>query len=319
MQKKYSAKIFILIVLLGLLILAACATNEPAAIVPPESNEPGQLGDAAAFRITPLTELPRIWDVPPPPESATLADDITTTTLLQLTPLTPGELLVTMHTSMGDITMRFFPTEAPMAVENFLTHAWDGFYNGISFHRVMPNFMIQGGCPDGTGMAGHSIWGSQFGQELSTELRHFRGALAMAQSAAPNSIGSQFYVVQNNDLDPGFRSEFAGLLEMQNETGREFDDGSTVTFGDVHPAEALRYFLENGGTPHLDWHFSQNPHTVFGHVVAGMDVVDAISSVPVEGGGQANPFQLRPVDPVLIEGFTFHIYDGETGMPWSAR
>jgi len=211
---------------------------------------------------------------------------------------------------MGDITMRFFPSEAPLAVENFLTHAWNGYYDGISFHRVMPNFMMQGGCPEGTGMTGDSIWGETFGQELSPDLRHFRGALAMAQTRMPNSIGSQFYVVQATDIGGVYRSEFVQLLEMQDELLQEFPDGSTATIGDVFPAESLRYFIDNGGTPFLDWHFSDNPHTVFGHVVEGMDVVDAIVNVPVEGGGDANQFQHRPIDPVTITGFTFRLYEG---------
>ena len=293
-------KILFLVVslLFTLGLVTACRDNTPATIMDVDVPEYG------------LTELPPIWEVPPQPEGQTMAEEFIVRSLLQLSPLTPGELLVTMHTSMGDITLRFFPTEAPQAVENFLTHAWNGYYDGISFHRVMPNFMMQGGCPDGTGRGGQSIWGGQFGQELSPQLRHFRGALAMAQSAMPNSIGSQFYIVQNNNLDGGFRAEFASLLELQDEFLQEFADGSTVTVGDIYPYESLRYFLNNGGVPHLDWHFSENPHTVFGHVVSGMDVVDAIVAVPVEGGGNANPYQHRPIDPVLINGFTFHLHEG---------
>jgi len=301
MQKKFLSFFFVLTLLFGLLVLTSCTEDTPAVIVQPPVE-----GSQHA-----LTVLPPIWEVPPQAEPATVADDLAVTTLLQLTPLIPGELLATMHTSMGDITMRFFPTEAPKAVENFLTHAWSGYYNGISFHRVMPNFMIQGGCPEGTGMTGQSIWGDSFGQEISTELRHFRGALAMAQSALPNSIGSQFYFVQSDTLDPGFRNEFVSMLEMQDELLQEFHDGSYVTIGDVYPYESLRYFIENGGTPHLDWHFSENPHTVFGHVVSGMDVVDAIAHVTVEGGGPANQFQHRPIDPVTITGFTFFLYGEE--------
>jgi len=211
---------------------------------------------------------------------------------------------------MGDILMRFFPEEAPMAVENFLTHAWNGYYDGISFHRVMPGFMMQGGCPEGTGMGGDSIWGHTFGQELSPELRHFRGALAMAQTRMPSSIGSQFYIVQSTDIGPSHRSDFVQFLELYDQLFQEFPDGSYVTVGDIFPEESLRYFIENGGTPFLDWHFSDNPHTVFGHVVTGMDVVDAIVSVRTEGGGDTNPHQHRPVEPVLINGFTFQTYGG---------
>jgi len=296
MLKSFIKKAMPLIILLGLFTLTAC------------NNGTGAVAEIAGAS-APLTELPQIWLVPPRPEPATMAEDFIATTMLQLSPLTPGELLVTMHTNKGDVTFRFFPTEAPMAVENFLTHAWNGYYNGITFHRVIDGFMMQGGCPEGTGMGGQSIWGGQFGQELSADLMHFRGALAMAQSSMPDSIGSQFYVVQNPNLGQ-FRSEFVSLLERQGELLQEFPDGSYVNIGDAFPEEALNYFIENGGTPSLDRFFTHNPHTVFGHVVAGMEVVDAIVAVPVEGGGPENPFQHRPVDDVTITGFTFRNYEG---------
>jgi len=298
MTKKFFLKTSPIILLLGILLLTACRNSTP-------NQEPINIPMGPA-----LTALPQIWQVPPPPEHATIAEELISRELPQLTPLIPGELLVTMHTSMGDIVFRFFPTEAPLAVENFITHAWNGYYNGVSFHRVMPDFMVQGGCPEGTGMAGESIWGQTFGQELSPQLRHFRGALAMAQTRMPNSIGSQFYVVQNTDIGGMYRSEFARMLQTQDEQLYEFPDGSTMTIGEMFPAASLDYFIENGGTPFLDWHFSENPHTVFGHVVAGMDVVDAIVGVETEGGGEANPFQHRPVRPVLINGFSFNEYAG---------
>ena len=289
MAKKFLSGIVIIILLAGALSLTGCSDDSPAVILLPESD------------LVEVTELPRIWEVPPPAPPENMAAEYTTTTLLQLTPLVPGELLATMHTTMGDITFRFFPTEAPMAVENFLTHAWEGYYDGVIFHRVIPNFMIQGGCPLGTGTGGESIWGGRFGWELSTELRHFRGALAMAH-AGPNTIGSQFYVVQNNELDSRSRSDFSTLIEMQDEIFEELPDGSYVTFGDVFPEESLRYFIENGGTPHLDWHFADNPHPVFGHVVSGMEVVDAIANVNAPGS--------RPSTDVVILGFSFYTYRG---------
>ena len=275
----------LLAIALGILALSACS-DTPATI---QTDWDGEVTNT-------LTELPPIWEIPPSTDTSTIGQWLTVDELLQLTPLTPGELLATMHTSHGDITLRFFPQQAPVAVENFLTHAWDGFYDGLSFHRVIEDFMIQGGCPQGTGMGGQSIWGGTFGQELDTNLRHFRGALAMAQSSAPQSIGSQFYIVQNTALDPHTRADFVHMLENQNEIFAEFADGSVATIGDVHPEEALRTFLEYGGTPHLDMHFSENPHTVFGHAVSGMDVVDAIV---LAGNGEA-----------IINGFSFHLYGG---------
>ena len=287
MIKKFFASAILLSLFMCVMFLTGCSDDSPAQIiVDPDAT---------------LTELPPIWDVPPRPDPENMAADVTTNNLLQLTPLTRGELLVTMHTNMGDIVLRFFPTEAPKAVENFLTHAWDGYYDRLIFHRVIPDFMIQGGCSEGTGAAGQSIWGTPFAQEFSTELRHFRGALAMAH-AGPNTQGSQFYIVQNTNLASHFQSDFIGWLETQDEVMEEYPDGSTITVGDVFPSASLRYFIDNGGVPHLDWHFNNNAHTVFGHVVSGMDVVDAIAATPTSND--------RPVNDVIINGFTFHTYQG---------
>ena len=95
-----------------------------------------------------------------------------------------------MHTSEGAIELELFPSEAPRTVENFTKLAGDGFYDGLIFHRVIPDFMIQGGCPQGTGSGGP---GYQFEDEFN-EHKVVRGALAMA-NAGPNTNGSQFFIV----------------------------------------------------------------------------------------------------------------------------
>jgi peptidyl-prolyl cis-trans isomerase B (cyclophilin B) len=77
----------------------------------------------------------------------------------QTDPPKPGEQIAIIHTSMGDITVKFFPKAAPKAVENFITHAKNGYFDGMIFHRVYENFMIQSGCPNGDGTGGESIWG----------------------------------------------------------------------------------------------------------------------------------------------------------------
>jgi peptidylprolyl isomerase domain and WD repeat-containing protein 1 len=82
----------------------------------------------------------------------------------------------TIHTTMGDMHMRLFPAQAPKAVENFVGHARSGFFEGIIFHRVIPKFMIQTGDPLGDGTGGTSIWGREFEDEFSDELRHDRSA-----------------------------------------------------------------------------------------------------------------------------------------------
>src|SRR5678816_3284893 len=96
----------------------------------------------------------------------------------------------TLHTSEGPIEIELYPDDAPKTVENFTKLASDGFYDGLAFHRVIPDFMIQGGCPrgDGTGGPGYTFEDEQSGHPVA------RGALAMA-NAGPNTNGSQFFIV----------------------------------------------------------------------------------------------------------------------------
>ena len=104
-----------------------------------------------------------------------------------------GETVAIMHTTMGDISIRLFPELAPKTVENFTTHAKNGYYDGIVFHRVIKDFMIQGGDPTATGCGGESIWGRNFEDEFTPELHNLRGALSMA-NAGPGTNGSQFFI-----------------------------------------------------------------------------------------------------------------------------
>ncbi|MEG0540961.1 MAG: peptidylprolyl isomerase [Angelakisella sp.] len=189
--------------------------------------------------------------------------------LMQFAPAT-GEV-ATLKTNMGDIKLMFFPQEAPKCVENFLTHAKNGYYDNVIFHRVIKDFMIQGGDPEGTGMGGESIWGKGIADEYSDKLFHFRGALCMAKSSAPNSIGSQFYVVQGIMLD-------GATLGQMKKGG--------------WPEAAVEKYAEVGGYPFLD-----RKYTVFGQVIEGLDVVEAISHVEVNGND-------RPRTDVVIESIT---------------
>ena len=93
-----------------------------------------------------------------------------------------GDITATMKTTMGEIQILLFPDAAPKAVENFTTHAKNGYYDGLIFHRVIPDFMIQGGDPTGTGMGGESIWGKHFEDEFSPDYHNLRGALSMANA-----------------------------------------------------------------------------------------------------------------------------------------
>ncbi len=186
-----------------------------------------------------------------------------------------GETIAIMHTSMGDISIRLFPDRVPKTVENFTTHAKNGYYNGLIFHRVIQDFMIQGGDPTGTGMGGESIWGDSFADEFDVELHNLRGALSMA-NAGPNTNGSQFFIVQAKQTDPRL------IAQMKQ-------------IPDSFPAETVAGYEQVGGTPHLDFR-----HSVFGQVYDGMDVVDAIAGVKTNR-------QDKPLEDVTITSIDIQV------------
>ncbi len=188
---------------------------------------------------------------------------------LQLTKPEKGDTVAIMHTTMGDIKIKLFKDKTPKTFENFTTHAKNGYYDGLIFHRVIKDFMIQGGDPMGTGVGGESIWGKSFEDEFTPELHNLRGALSMANSG-PNTNGSQFFIVQANTAPQN-------MLEQMKDLPEAF------------PAECATAYAEMGGTPWLDYR-----HTVFGQVYEGMDVVDAIANVKT---GMAD----KPVVAVEIE------------------
>lgn len=177
-----------------------------------------------------------------------------------------NEALVVMNTNQGSMKIKLFPEQAPKTVENFLTHAENGYYDGIIFHRIIKDFMIQGGDPTGTGMGGASIYGDTFEDEFTMDLFNLRGALSMA-NAGPGTNGSQFFIVQ--------ASQAPGSAEQMKQGG--------------WPEEIAEAYEKMGGTPHLD-----QRHTVFGQVIEGMDIVDKIASVKT---GR----QDKPVEDVVIE------------------
>ncbi len=102
--------------------------------------------------------------------------------------------VVVLETSVGKIELRLFPKAAPMAVENFVTHAKEGYYNGTIFHRVIKGFMIQGGDPTGTGRGGESIWHKEFKNEYAKNLVFDRPFLLAMANRGPNTNGSQFFI-----------------------------------------------------------------------------------------------------------------------------
>lgn len=108
--------------------------------------------------------------------------------------LSPVADSATIHTTMGDIHLRLFPAQAPKTVENFVGHARSGYFDGIVFHRVIPKFMIQTGDPLGDGTGGDSIWGREFEDEFSDDLKHDRPYTVSMANAGPNTNGSQFFI-----------------------------------------------------------------------------------------------------------------------------
>ena len=146
-------------------------------------------------------------------------------------------------------------TAAPNTVNKFLSLANKGFYNGLIFHRVIPGFMIQGGCPDGTGMGGpgYSIKGEFAANGVKNPIKHKRGVISMARAMNPNSAGSQFFIMHQD-------------------------------------------------APHLDGQYA-----AFGHVVEGMETVDAIAATPTN-------FSDRPLDPQRIKSITL-VDEGEIAEP----
>ena len=181
-----------------------------------------------------------------------------------------GEPIARMKTSMGDIVIRLFESKAPKTVENFVTHAQNGYYDGLIFHRVIKDFMIQGGDPTGTSRGGESIWGRAFKDEFDVNLHNLRGALSMA-NAGPNTNGSQFFIVTASSVPEDMIAQMEKLR-----------DGG-------FPQETVDAYKKLGGTPWLDY-----KHSVFGQVLEGMEVADAISAVRCDR-------QDKPLKDVVIE------------------
>lgn len=109
-------------------------------------------------------------------------------------PNASASTVVVLETTQGDIELQLYPDIAPKTCENFIGLVEKGYYNGIIFHRIIKNFMIQGGDPTGTGRGGESLWGGKFEDEITPELQfNKKGILAMANSG-PNTNGSQFFI-----------------------------------------------------------------------------------------------------------------------------
>lgn len=175
----------------------------------------------------------------------------------------------------GDIKIQLFPEQAPMTVENFVRLAQKGYYDKTIFHRVISDFMIQGGDPKGNGTGGTSIWNHLFEDEFSRGLFNLRGALSMANSG-PNTNGSQFFIVQNKNMPKRY-------IKQMEPAG--------------YPKEIIHAYKQ-GGTPWLD-----GRHTVFGQVIDGMDAVDEIAKVKKDK--MDKPLEDVVINTIDIDGSIF--------------
>lgn len=182
-----------------------------------------------------------------------------------------GEEVAIIKTNLGEIKLRLFEEVAPKTVENFKTLAGDGYYNGIIFHRVMDDFMIQGGDPTGTGRGGESMWNNKFDDEFHPDYHNYRGALSMA-NAGPNTNGSQFFIVQKSSVDNN-------MIKTMEQEGEEKG----------YSEDVIKAYRELGGTHWLDFN-----HTVFGQVFQGMDVVDKIAGVKTDNSN-------KPLEDIVME------------------
>lgn len=237
-----------------------------------------------------------------------------------------GDEIAIIHTTMGDIKLRLFPENAPKTVENFVTLAKEGTYDGTIFHRVIDNFMIQTGDYEyGNGTGGKSIFGDKFEDEFCNTLYNIRGSVAMANSGV-NTNGSQFFINQAGadkfnmnavmDYDTVYNqliSDYNSYVQMY---GTQFTSSYPTVYSYVEAAykqqgiilshavtdEVKALYEANGGNIHLDGALrAQGGHTVFAQVIEGMDVVDAIAGVKVDSSD-------KPATDVLINTIEITTY-----------
>ena len=218
-----------------------------------------------------------------------------------------GEEIAVLTTSMGAVRIRLFPDAAPKAVENFKGLIQKGYYNNLTFHRVIQNFMIQTGDPKGDGTGGESLWGKNFADEFNRNLLNFRGAVAMANSGKDTN-GSQFFINQAP------ASSFSGWDNYQkayklyqqspeafvSQYGSNWIDMSKVT------QEYRDAYAKYGGNPALDGYYNieGQGYTVFGQVFDGMDnTVDKIAAVSTDS-------QDKPTQAITIQKAEIVKYEG---------
>ena len=188
--------------------------------------------------------------------------------------LLSGMHTVTLKTSMGDITLELNADLAPKTVTNFVTHATDGYYDGLTFHRVIQNFMIQGGDPNGNGTGGYSIFGPTFDDEINAvgygldtvTIEDRSGGRPLPAGIDPQMSIKEYYETQ-------------GYLYSERFSALPMERGAIAMANAGANTNGSQFFIIDAedGTPWLE-----GRHTVFGEVTDGLDIVDAIAAVEVE-------------------------------------
>lgn len=215
-------------------------------------------------------------------QSSFVSADLQTGEYVNFTAPEKNEQIVIMTIKdMGDIKIKLFPELAPTGVKNFVELAKQGYYDELIFHRVINNFMIQGGDPKGNGTGGNSAEGIAFeAGDASPYLTHVSGAVAYANSGSTATNGSQFYIV----------------------TGEKYDDNTLSqmeqAYGTTYSDSFKKMYKEIGGAPWLD-----GGYTIFGQVFDGLDIVYQIQNVATDASD-------KPYDAVIIESVKVAEYDG---------
>ncbi len=223
----------------------------------------------------------------------------------------------------GEIKIKLFPEEAPYGVQNFIDLANSGYFNGKNIHRVLSDFMLQGGSLNGDGTGGNAADGGEFYCEINKNMRHFYGALCYANAGGKNSC--QFYIVNNKIPQNDPNEQYQTYLEYYGGAKEQYESLKDSYAADSEEAKIIDTYVEyygnsvdgiqvmvdtlndeikskyqNGGTPFLD-----GCYTVFGQTVEGFEVIDAISAVETEMGSDGA--ESKPVTDVIIESVTIII------------
>ena len=193
---------------------------------------------------------------------------------LQLRGPSIGDTIAVFDTSLGVFRAVLYPQYAPNAVQNFVTHSKNGYYNSSTFHRVIEDFIVQGGDPTYTGSGGDSIWMLPFENEFDENLHHYRGALCMVNTGKDTNK-SQFFIIKGGDITDE-------MINRMKSAG--------------YPQGVIDAYRETGGRPTMDYNY-----TVFGQGYDGIDVVDAINAVKTHDDN-------RPVEDIVVNSIVIDVY-----------